>query len=166
MTETDSKRWSDDLVWKILLAERPALLAKYPAIMTDLDSQIAKSRDNIRAGKYPGISHRTLSWLLMLAGRREDAIEAYRVMLRHQPASGEEEVEPLFRESLDAAVALAETLTGTKQAFDPVITSGPHGAGVQVPGTTLRWVKREMERLRGEVERLEEQLRLRERDEP
>jgi hypothetical protein len=164
MTERESKRWTDDEVWRILLAERDVLLAKYPGIMTDLDSQIAKTRENIRTRKYPGISHQTLARLLMLAGRREDAIEAYRVMLRHSPPCTEEEVEPLFRRNIDEAIALAESLVGKPQALEPCITESASGAGVQVPAPTLRWVKRELGRLKAEVERLEQRVRLVERE--
>jgi hypothetical protein len=78
--------------------------------------------------------------------------------MHHQLPGMEEEIEAMFMRDLRLAAEMAKELP-PPFAMKPEPVTAPK-AGVLISPFHLKWIIRQIERLRGEVERLEEQLRL------
>lgn len=78
--------------------------------------------------------------------------------MRHSPPDLEEDADALFMRDLRLAAEMAKELP-PPFAMSPEPVTSPK-AGVLMSPLHVKWIIRQIERLRGEVERLEEQLRL------
>lgn len=75
MTEHDAKKYTDEQVWRVLLADVEKYRAGPSIDVKDAEQQVAKAKERIRLGvhsEYPGVQYLTLARALALANRREE----------------------------------------------------------------------------------------------